>query len=318
MIESPVLVTGGSGYLASRVLPQLSGVREIRVLSRRAPRAGVAVRWIEGHAGIPGTLDNAVRGARTIFHLAAQTSVAIAKQDPAADRAVNVTALERLLEAITAQGGEPPALVFAGTVTQSGIPDSDTLDERTPDRPITVYDTHKLEAEQLLEAAARARTVLGVTLRLANVYGPGARSGAADRGVLNKMIRLAFEGKALQIYGDGRQLRDYTFVDDVAAALVKAASHAADISGRHFVVGSGDRRTIAEIVNVVAERAAARTGTRVAIETVAAPPTSDPIDARSYIVDARAFRTATGWRPDVALDAGIDRTLAWIAQGAAE
>lgn len=317
MIESPVLVTGGSGYIASRLLPQLSAVGEIRVLSRRAPRPGVPVRWIQGHAGVPAALAEAVRGARTIFHLAAQTSVAIARQDPDGDRRANVESLERLIEAVAAQRGSPPVLVLAGTVTQSGVPDTETLTEHEPDRPITVYDAHKLEAERLLEAASRTGTVHGVTLRLANVYGPGARSGAADRGVLNRMIRSAFEGAPLQIYGDGRQLRDYTFVDDVAMALVKAAGRAADISGGHFVVGSGARRTIAEIVAIVADRAALRTGTRVPVEFVPAPGRSDPIDARSYVVDAAAFTAATGWRPVVGLDAGIDRTLDWIAQGAA-
>ena len=69
--------------------------------------------------------------------------------------------------------------------------------------------------------------------------------GATDRGVLNTMIRLASEGQRLSVYGDGAQLRDYTFIDDVAAAFVKAAGRAADISGRHFVIGTGERRTLA-------------------------------------------------------------------------
>ena len=95
MIESPVLITGGSGYIASRLLPQLAGVGEIRVLSRRAPRPSVAIRWIEGHAGEAAALQDAIRDARTIFHLAAQTSVAIAKENPQADYDANVTGLTR-------------------------------------------------------------------------------------------------------------------------------------------------------------------------------------------------------------------------------
>jgi UDP-glucose 4-epimerase len=317
VIESPVLITGGSGYIASRLLPQLAGVGEIRVLSRRAPRPSAAVRWIEGHAGDAAALEDALRDARTIFHLAAQTSVAIARENPQADYEANVTGLTRMLDAI-GRASTPPTLVLAGTVTQCGIPMTDTLDERAPDQPITVYDAHKLEAERALEAAARSRIVRGVTLRLANVYGPGARSGAADRGVLNKMIRLASEGQRLLVYGDGAQLRDYTFVDDVAAAFVKAAGRGADISGRHFVVGTGERRTLAEAVALVARQASSKTGRRIAVEHVPAPPSADRIDARSYVVDAGAFTEATGWRPTLDLEAGIDRTLDWIAEGAAE
>jgi UDP-glucose 4-epimerase len=316
VIESPVLITGGSGYIASRLLPQLAGVGEIRVLSRRAPRPSVAVRWIEGRAGDPAALEQAVRGVRTIFHLAAQTSVAIARENPQADYDANVIALTRVLDAIAA--GDLPTLVLAGTVTQCGIPTTDTLDERAIDHPITVYDAHKLEAERTLEAAAGSGIVRGVTLRLANVYGPGARSGAADRGVLNRMIRLAAQGRPLAVYGEGAQLRDYSFIDDVAAAFVKAADRAADISGRHFVVGSGERRTIAEAVALVARQASRKTGRPTPVEHVAAPPSAEAIDARSYVVDARAFTTATGWRPTIDLETGIDRTLDWLAQGAAE
>ena len=317
MIESPVLITGGSGYIASRLLPQLAGVGEIRVLSRRAPRPSVAIRWIEGHAGDAAALQDAIHDARTIFHLAAQTSVAIARENPQADYDANVSGLTRILDAI-GRGTTPPTLVLAGTVTQCGIPLTDTLDERAPDQPITVYDAHKLEAERALEAAARSQVVRGVTLRLANVYGPGARSGAADRGVLNRMIRLASEGRPLSVYGDGAELRDYTFVDDVAAAFVKAAGRAADISGRHFVVGSGERRTLAGAAALVAAQASRRSGRPIPVEHVPAPASADRIDGRSYVVDAGAFTDATGWRPTVDLETGIGRTLDWLAEGAAE
>ena len=208
--------------------------------------------------------------------------------------------------------------MLAGTATESGLPPTDTLDERAPDQPITVYDTHKLAAERALEAASRSRIVRGATLRLANVYGPGAQPGAVDRGVLNRMIRLAVAGRPLQIYGDGSELRDYTFIDDIASAFVKAAGHAADISGRHFVVGSGDRRTIAQIMATVARRTEERVGRAVLLQHVPAPPSSDPIDARSYVVDASAFMAATGWRPSIDLETGIDRTLDWILRGASE
>jgi UDP-glucose 4-epimerase len=317
VIESPVLITGGSGYIASRLLPQLAAVGDIRVLSRRSPESSLAVRWIPGHAGDAAALGEAIRDARTIFHLAAQTSVAIATADPRADYDANVAGLVRVLDAI---GGSrtPPALVLAGTVTQCGLPPTETLDEHAPDRPITVYDAHKLEAERVLEAASRSRIVNGVTLRLANVYGPGTASGATDRGVLNKMIRLAAKCRPLSIYGDGAQLRDYTFIDDVAAAFVRAAQRAADLCGRHFVVGSGERHTIAGAVGMVAGLASRRAGRPIPVVHTKAPASANPIDARSYIVNAAAFREATGWQPTIDLKTGVDRTLDWIAQRAAQ
>jgi nucleoside-diphosphate-sugar epimerase len=130
------------------------------------------------------------------------------------------------------------------------------------------------------------------------------------------MIRLAADGQPLKVFGRGDQLRDYTFVDEVADAFLKAAARASDIAGRHYVVGTGHRRTIAEIVTMVARRVEARTGRKVAIEHVAAPASSEPIDARSYVVDAAALTAATGWRPGIELADGIDMTVGWLGSRA--
>lgn len=309
-----MLVTGGSGYIASRLIRRLQrdGV-DVRVLSRRAPAIAIPVQWFQGHAADEALLADAMRGVRSVFHLAGQTSVAVARQNPESDYDANVVGMIRLLDAVRRHAPSAP-LVFAGTVTQAGIPSGEVLDERAADHPITIYDRHKLEAERILEAACRAGALRGVTLRLANIYGPGAQSTAADRGVLNRMIRAASTGQPLTIFGDGTQLRDYTFIDDVVEAFVKAAQCAADMTGRHFVVGSGRRMTFAEIVATVARRSALRIGGPIAINYVPAPATSDPIDARSYVVDAGALASATGWQPLIDLETGIDRSLDWLAQ----
>ncbi len=89
------------------------------------------------------------------------------------------------------QRGRRPIVLFAGTVTEAGIPSRLPVDEDAPDDPITIYDRHKLMAEQDLKAAAVNGDVRGATLRLANVYGPGARGQRADRDVLNRMIKTA-------------------------------------------------------------------------------------------------------------------------------
>ena len=313
----PILITGASGYLASRLVPAvLARSRDVRLLSRRQPPVIERARYFCGSPdGDPHQLKEAVRGARTIFHLAGQTSVAEAKRDPYGDLRANVTGMLRLLE-LAAATSPRPTIVFAGTVTQAGIPPTEMLDESAPDRPITVYDIHKLTAEKHLAAASALGSVTGVTLRLANVYGPGAQSAAPDRGVLNRLIRIAVSGEPLTVFGDGRQLRDYTFIDDVIEALVLAAEHAAAIAGRYFVIGSGDRRTMADIIQTVAGRAASRFGRPVPVTRAEPPAGQDPIDSRSYGVNATAFMTATGWAPRTRLEDGIDRTLDWIATGA--
>ena len=316
-IEGPVLVTGASGYLASRLVPALiAGGVSVQLLSRRRPSLPMLVPYFVGSPdGDPDALREAARGARTIFHLAGQTSVVEAKRDPNGDLRANVTGMLRVLEAVS-NAKHPPAIVFAGTVTEAGIPPGDTLDESAPDAPMTVYDIHKLAAEKHLELASKRGQVRGVTLRFANIYGPGAASGATDRGVLNRMIQRAANGQPLTVYGSGDRVRDYTFIDDIVEALVRAAARASALSAKHFVIGSGDRRTMAELIEVVARRASSRLGRRVEVQHADPPADRDPIDGRSYVVNASAFSQATGWSPKIALEDGIDRTLEWMAERA--
>jgi len=270
------------------------------------------VEWHQGHLnGDQRLVQQALQGVGTIFHLAGQTSVAVARQDPRADHLVNVGGMARLIAALRSVRSAP-TVVFAGTVTQSGVIIGERLDESAPDQPVTEYDRHKLEAETLLEEASREGILRGVTLRLANVYGPGSRSSASDRGVLNRMIRSAAAGQPLRVFGDGQQVRDYSYVTDVIEAFMLAAERSTALAGRHFVVGSGHGRSIADLVTLVAARAEAYHGRTVPITFEPVASTAEPIDARSYAVDATAFTQATGWTPSVGMADGIDRTLRWI------
>jgi nucleoside-diphosphate-sugar epimerase len=141
------------------------------------------------------------------------------------------------------------------------------------------------------------------------VYGPGPRSSSADRGVLNLMLRRALAGEALTVYGSGEHIRDYIYIEDVARAFLLAAANAERLEGRYFVLGSGRGYPIAEALNLVADRAALRTGQRVPVVHVDPPATLSPIEARNFVADTTAFRQATGWTAGVGLADGIDRTI---------
>jgi UDP-glucose 4-epimerase len=151
--------------------------------------------------------------------------------------------------------------------------------------------------------------VKGAALRLANVYGPGPASSSADRGILNQMVRKALKGETLRIYGKGDFLRDYVYVEDVARAFALAADHVDAVNGKHFVISTGTGHTLAQAVRLVAERVAARTGRQALVEHVAPPASLSPIDTRNFVGDPSAFARATGWRPSVSLQEGIDRTI---------
>jgi nucleoside-diphosphate-sugar epimerase len=312
--EKGVLITGGAGYLASNLVTILKEldcriVRLDRQEACWAPATGPAqISDVYGDVCDPLVWEQHLEGIDFIFHFAAQTSTYDANAYPVADQSVNVMPILQMLEACRRRETSP-TVCFSSTVTVAGIPERLPVDETHPDHPLTMYDLHKQMGEQYLRWYAEQGFVHGVTLRLANVYGPGPRSSRSDRGILNQMIRRALAGEPLTVYGTGEQLRDYVYVEDVAHAFVAAALHGESLSGKCFVIGSGQGHTIAEAIRMVAERCAARTGIEVPVRHVDPPGDLSPIEKRHFVADSRRFYAATGWRPNYTLAEGIDRTL---------
>jgi nucleoside-diphosphate-sugar epimerase len=313
-----VLITGGTGYLAAALVALLKRVpcRILRLDRRGAegePVTGPAeivniISDMNDRAAWDTCLDEHLEGVDVIFHFAAQTSATVADADPEADLSANLLPMLALLEGCRRKESQP-TVCFASTVTIAGIPERLPVDETHPDRPLTMYDLHKQMAEQYLTWYSGRDIVRGVTLRVANLYGPGPRSSQSDRGILNLMIRRARNGETLTIYGSGDYLRDYLYVEDAAWAFLAAARCSETLSGRKFVVGSGQGQSIAEALALVAERVAVRTGIRVAVRHIDPPEPLSPIELRHFIADPRVFTGATGWRPRHTLAEGINRTL---------
>lgn len=309
-----IVVTGGRGFLGTSLIRALSAVPcTITSLSRGGPGtvlppdAVVNLREVSGDIRDAAVWRQVVRDAEFVFHLAAQTSAYAADRDPMADLHVNGLSVLQLLETCRQQRLSP-RVVFAGTVTQVGVPSKLPVDEAVVDRPVTVYDIHKLLGEKYLQFYAISGIVPAVILRLSNVYGPGPRT-AGDRGVLNLMIRRALEGGPLFVYGDGNMLRDYIFVEDVVGAFLAAGANMDVVNGNYYVIGTGVGHRIVDAANLVAQRTALSTGKQPIVRHV--PPPNDflPIEARNFIADTTRFRSATGWKPHVTLVEGIDRTL---------
>ncbi len=313
--QKKILITGGAGYLATNLIAQLREtdcrvVRVDRPGAQFVPVAGkFTLRDIEADLRDGAVWESLLDGMDMVFHFAAQTSVYVARQDPRADLAANVLPMLHLLETCRKKSFSPMVL-FSGTVTQAGLTDVLPVNEDCPDRPVTVYDLHKGMAENYLKHYTHNGTVKGAVLRLANVYGPGPASGSADRGVLNSMIRKAFRGEALTVYGDGGYLRDYVFIEDVSQAFLSAAAHMDHLAGGHFVIGSGRGHTIRQAADLVAERSAIRTGVRAPVVTVESPPELSIIETRNFVADASRFASLTGWKAKWTLTEGLDASVA--------
>jgi nucleoside-diphosphate-sugar epimerase len=284
-------------------------IRLVRPGRKPRPMAGKAhIQDVEGNISDRAVWEGILEDVNIVFHFAAQTSVYVAAEDPQADLEINVLPMLHLLETCRRRGCQP-TVVFAGTVTEVGLPVDLPVNETHPDQPLTVYDLHKCIAESYLKHYVREGVVRGTVLRLANVYGPGPKSSSADRGLLNGMIRKALRGETLTIYGHGKYMRDYVYVEDAAQAFLRAGAKIDPVNGRHFVIGSGKGHTLAEVLNLVADRVALRTGQRVSVIHTAPPTQQSPIEARNFVADTTGFAQATGWTARVSLVEGIDLTI---------
>lgn len=318
LADKTILITGGGGFIANAIVRSLhdTDCRIVRLVRR--PQSAYShlgkahVTDVIGDATDRRMWQSMDVNIDFVFHLAAQTSTYEANRDPFADFNHNVLPMHLMLDACS-KWNTRPVIVFASTVTICGLADRLPVDEKHSDQPITVYDLHKQMAENYLKYYVRLGHVTGAVLRLANVYGPGPRSSRADRGILNQMIGRALSGQALTVYGTGSQLRDYVHVDDVARAFVAAATHADEVNGGHFIIGTGVGHSIAQAMQLIAERVAARTGIIVPVKSVDPPANLSPIEARNFISNSSRFMDATGWRAHHELAQGLDSILESLA-----
>ena len=294
-----ILVTGGGGYLGSSFLSALAGTDcEIIRLSRPADIRSLA-EW-----------ERALRDVEMIFHFAGQTSARFAEQNPSEDYEINVRPVLHLLRAARKRSIAPVSILFAGTVTQAGIPRYLPVDEKHPDFPITVYDRHKCEAENYLKAAVAAGEVKAAALRLSNVYGPSPQAeGRRDRGILNQMVFKALAGEDLTLLGEGGFMRDYLFIEDVVRAFLRAGAFLDRINGRHFVIGSGEGHTLRQAFEEVRALASLKTGRKIRVECLPESGELLEIDKRNFVADSTAFSENTGWKSRYGLREGLERMM---------
>lgn len=297
---SRIVITGARGYIGSALAQRLAREgHELRLVSRTSGDT-----YEQADLRDEATWSQLINGASAIVHLSSRTDLRSAEADPAGDEEINIAPVRALVRAAE-KAASPVKIIFASTVTIVGNENENPVDERTPDRPVSVYDRHKLACETILRDATARGASRACSLRLSNVYGYGRSSVNANRGVLNAMMKRAAAGEALPIYGDGAYIRDFTHLDDVVAAFCAAIASDAACEGRHFVIATGEGHSLMEAFGMVADEAFARSGRRPEIRHTPEPADLQPIERRNFIGCSRLFQSVTGWRPQFSLKAGI-------------
>jgi len=310
-----ILITGAAGFIGSslaRVLSQTDctliccsrDIEKLEIIP--SVKARVVNREIDIRTS--SIWEEILEGVDVVFHFAAQTSSKFANDHPCMDVDINLAPVVRFIETCQNKNIRPD-IIFPGTVTQVGLTETWPVDEIIQDVPITVYDINKLAAEKYICYYGTQLGGRGVTLRFANVYGPGTKSGSLDRGILNMMVMRALEGKPLTLYGDGNYVRDYVFIDDVVNAFLIAGARFDSTNGKYYVLGSGVGHTIKEMAEIVKTMVGKITGKNVDIQNIPPPPGLSQIEFRHFVANIARFRQDTGWKPRVTLEEGIKNTI---------
>lgn len=221
------LVTGGAGFIGSNLsrLLQAEG-HEVRVIDDLSSGSvanlrDIEVDLLEGSILDTNLLESAARGCHSVIHLAGRGSVPRSLVEPEAYVAANVQGTFNVLEAARHAG--VGRVIFSSSSSVYGANDTLPKTEHSWTRPISPYAATKLAAESLVSAYAAAYSMDNVSFRLFNVYGPGQRFDHDYAAVVPKWIRLGMDGQPIPVFGDGRQSRDFTFVDSVCGVLYRAS-----------------------------------------------------------------------------------------------
>jgi nucleoside-diphosphate-sugar epimerase len=266
-----------------------------------------AIKFIQGDIRDGSLIKGLAREADLIFSLAGQVSYVDSNTDPMLDLDINCKGHLLVLEACR-EARTRARLVFASSRFVYGKIDYNPVDEGHPFNCLSIYGIHKLAGEKYYRFYHEAYGLDTVSVRIANPYGPRQQMKHSKYGIVNWFIRLALEGKPLTIYGEGRQERDYIFVEDLAEAML-ALAQAPGVSGEVFNLGSATRTPFLEMAHLVAE---AVPGTQV--QQVEWPADRYFVETGDYVSEIGKLTRAIGWRPRTSLKEGIGRTVAFYSK----
>jgi CDP-paratose 2-epimerase len=329
-----ILITGGAGFIGCNLAAALlrSGERVTIVDNLSRPRTDQNLAWLQAQfadklrferADIrdQAAMNTLIPGHDAVFHLAGQVAVTTSVVNPREDFEINALGTLNILEAARL-ASTPPVVFFASTnkvyggmeevrVAEqptryayadfpNGIPETQVLDFHSP------YGCSKGAADQYVRDYARIYGLKTVVFRQSSIYGP-RQFGVEDQGWAAHLVIAAVLGRPISIYGDGKQVRDMLYVDDLVAAYLSALDRIDTVSGRIYNVGGGSRNTVsiwAEFGPLL-ERLL---GKRIEVSYGDWRPGDQPV----YISDIAKAERELSWKPAMAFEQGLERLVRWV------
>ncbi|MCX7839646.1 MAG: NAD-dependent epimerase/dehydratase family protein [Anaerolineae bacterium] len=307
------LITGGLGFIGSNLARRLVelGAR-VTLVDSLIPEYGgnlFNIAGIEDKVRVniadvrdEYSMDYLVQGRDFLFNLAGQTSHLDSMQNPYTDLEINCRAQLSILEACR-KHNRNVKIVYASTRQIYGKPDYLPVDERHLLHPTDVNGINKMAGEWYHIVYNNVYGIRAVSLRMTNTYGPRMRVKDARQTFLGIWIKNLIEGKPIQVWGDGLQVRDFNYVDDAVEAILLAATHE-NANGQIFNLGSDETINLRDLAKLCIEINGSGN-----YEIIPFPPDRKVIDIGDYYADYRKIRGMLGWTPRVNLREGLKRTL---------
>ena len=308
-----ILITGGLGFIGSNLARSLVAQgANLTLVDSLIPQYGgnafniddiknkVAVNICDVRDTF--AMEPLIQGKDYLFNLAGQTSHLDSMTDPHTDLDINAAAQLSILEVCRKENLDIK-IVFASTRQLYGRPDYLPVDEKHPIRPVDVNGINKLAGEWYHLLYNNVYGIRACALRLTNTYGPGMRVKDARQTFLGIWIRLLLEGKPIKVFGDGLQLRDFTYVDDcIEALLLAGASDKAN--GKVYNLGGSEVIGLKDLSKMIVNL-----GHGGSFELAPFPSERKAIDIGDYYSDFSLITKELGWVPKIDLKDGLKRTL---------
>ncbi len=313
MKTKKILITGGLGMIGSTIASKLINLgHEITILDAEISRYGGnhfnineikdKITYVKGDIRNKKLIDSLVIQKDIIFNLAGQVDYNHSLIDPILDNDINCKGHLVVLDACL-RLNKDVKIIFSGSRMQYGKIKQNPVTEDHPMNPLSVYGANKLAAENYYSAYFKHYGIKSVTFRITNPYGPRAQIKKPSYCILNWFIRQAMEDKTIKIFGEGKQRRDYIYVDDIADAMI-LSSFEEKTNGNVYNLGYGNSTKFITMANLIV--AIVGSGNVVKTEW---PKNWENVETGSIEISMKKLEKHLNWKPSISLENGIINTF---------